>query len=152
MANTHTSSSIVEALRGKGLRVTPQRVAVYDNLLKRSDHPTVDQIMIDLNHDLPVSSKATIYSTLSSLREAGLVREILLEEGVTRYDSNVGPHHHFRCSSCSSIIDVPWNALNVSWAENLPGGHAISSHEVTIHGICNSCRNAADKGGDAATN
>ena len=146
MTNVYTSDSVVEALRHKGLRVTPQRVAVYNNLLERSDHPTVDQIMGDLNQGLPISSKATVYSTLSSLREAGLVREILLEEGVTRYDSNVAPHHHFRCTSCKCIIDVPWNALNVSMAASLPGGHAVSSHEVTVYGVCQSCQSAGDSG------
>ena len=140
MVSAHPSNSVVETLRSKGLRVTPQRVAVYNNLLGRSDHPTVDQIMVDLNQGLPISSKATVYSTLSSLREAGLVREILLEEGVTRYDSNVARHHHFRCSSCGAIIDVPWNALSVSLPEQLPGGHAVTSYEVTVHGVCQTCQ------------
>ena len=143
MVSVHSSGSVVETLRSKGLRVTPQRVAVYDNLLGRTDHPTVDQIMVDLNQGLPISSKATVYSTLASLREAGLVREILLEEGVTRYDSNVARHHHFRCSSCGAIIDVPWDAIKVDLPEQLPGGHQVMSHEVTVYGVCQACQHRA---------
>ncbi|MEM1425838.1 MAG: Fur family transcriptional regulator [Cyanobacteria bacterium P01_H01_bin.130] len=140
MVSAPLSTPGVETLRSKGLRVTPQRVAVYDNLLGRTDHPTVDEIMLDLNKGLPISSKATVYSTLSSLREAGLVREILLEEGVTRYDSNVSRHHHFRCSSCGAIIDIPWDALKVQIDDRLLGGHQVISHEVTVHGICSNCQ------------
>ncbi|NJK40425.1 MAG: transcriptional repressor [Acaryochloridaceae cyanobacterium SU_2_1] len=130
---------IVKALKEKGLRVTPQRYAVYANLRNRADHPTVEQILKDLNQDLPISSQATIYSSLQALRDVGLVREVLLEEGVSRYDANVSPHHHFRCDCCGDITDIPWHSLPELSLESLPPGLHAQTYEVTVKGLCEPC-------------
>ena len=130
---------VVQQLQAQGLRVTPQRAAVYANLLARTDHPTVEEILSELNCDLPVSSKATVYSALTALREVGLVREVLLEEGVTRYDANVQPHHHFRCRVCGAIEDIAWEAFNSPSLKQLRPGLQAETYEVTIHGVCDRC-------------
>ena len=74
-----SSDEIVKTLREKGLRVTPQRFAVYANLLARSDHPTVEQLLTTLNREVPTSSQATVYAALQALRSVGLVQEVLLD-------------------------------------------------------------------------
>lgn len=131
---------IVAMLRSKGLRVTPQRFAVYSNLLGRYDHPTADDILSDLNQDGPTSSQATVYSSLQALREVNLVREVLLEEGVRRYDANVGPHHHFRCQDCGAIADIPWDALARLNLQTLSPRWQVESYEVTVRGLCDRCQ------------
>ncbi len=131
---------VVKTLKGKGLRVTPQRCAVYDNLLNRQDHPTVEQLMRDLNQSFPMSSQATVYSSLQALREAGLVREVLLEEGVSRYDANVEPHHHFRCRCCGAIEDISWTMLTPLNLEGLRAGLKPEQYEVAVHGVCDHCQ------------
>ncbi len=130
---------IIKILKSKGLRVTPQRFAVYANLLSRADHPTVEKILTDLNQDAPTSSQATVYSSLQTLRDAGLVREVLLEEGVCRYDANVAPHHHFRCKSCGEIEDIAWNKFQGVDLQQLRPGLKIDSYEVTVYGVCDRC-------------
>ena len=130
---------IVRTLKSKDLRVTPQRYAVYANLLSRTDHPTVELILNDLNRDFPVSSQATVYSSLQALREAGLVREVLLEEGVSRYDANVKPHHHFRCRRCGVIEDVAWDAFQTLDLTQLRPGLQPDTYEVTVYGVCDRC-------------
>ncbi|MCS6813275.1 MAG: transcriptional repressor [Cyanobacteria bacterium] len=138
--------AIVQLLRSKGLRVTPQRFAVYANLLARSDHPTADQILSDLNQEVPISSQATVYSSLQALREAGLVREVLLEEGVSRYDANVQPHHHFQCRCCGVISDIPWETFqNLSLNQLYPRLYA-ETYEVTVRGLCEQCQVTNAKG------
>jgi Fur family peroxide stress response transcriptional regulator len=134
-----STDAIVNTLKAKGLRVTPQRFAVYANLLSRSDHPTVEQILIGLNKDFPVSSQATIYSSLQALRNAGLVKEVLLEEGVSRYDAMVEPHHHFRCECCGAIEDIGWDAFPAMNFDQLRSGLQVSTYEVTVRGICDRC-------------
>ncbi|NET05952.1 MAG: transcriptional repressor [Symploca sp. SIO2B6] len=136
---TQAADTIVNTLKSKGLRVTPQRYAVYANLLNRTDHPTVDILLTDLNRDYPVSSQATVYSSLQALQKVGLVREVLLEEGVTRYDANVNPHHHFRCRACGVIEDVPWNAFQSLEVTHLRPGLTIDGYEVTVYGKCDRC-------------
>lgn len=133
---------IVQTLKSKGVRVTPQRFAVYANLLQRSDHPTAEQISSHLNQDAPTSSQATIYKTLLALRDVGLVREVLLEEGVCRYDANTHPHHHFRCQSCGEVEDIAWEEFPVPNFQGLRPGLQVNNYEITVHGYCDHCRPA----------
>lgn len=135
----HTEE-IIKTLKSKGLRVTPQRFAVYANLLNRYDHPTADDILSDLNQDAPTSSQATVYSSLQALRDVNLVREVLLEEGVRRYDANVAPHHHFRCKGCGAIADIPWDALAHIDLNSLSSRWNVEGYEVTVHGTCDRCQ------------
>ena len=135
-----TKEEIIQALKDKKLRVTPQRFAVYANLLNRMDHPTADEILSDLNKDAPTSSQATLYSSLQALRDVGLIRDVLLEEGVCRYDANVGMHHHFRCKCCGAIEDIPWEQFQQVDTAKLRPGLSVDSYEVTVHGICDRCQ------------
>ncbi|MDJ0555827.1 MAG: Fur family transcriptional regulator [Microcoleaceae cyanobacterium MO_207.B10] len=136
MPSNYTTKDIRKRMQSQGLRITPQRLAVYANLLARSDHPTVEEILTDINRDLPISSKATIYSALTVLREVGLVKEVLLEEGVTRYDANVQPHHHFCCQNCGAIVDINWETFSNLQLDRLPPGLHAEGYEVIIKGKC----------------
>lgn len=138
MNSNYTATNIKKEMQSKGLRITPQRFAVYANLLSRSDHPTVEEILSEVNRELPISSKATIYSALTVLREVGLVKEVLLEEGVTRYDANIKPHHHFCCQNCGAIIDIDWETFSNLQVDRLPPGIHPESYEVIVKGKCSS--------------
>lgn len=133
------ANTIVKTLKAKKLRVTPQRFAVYANLLERTDHPTAEQILSDLNQNAPTSSQATVYSALQALRQVGLVREVLLEEGISRYDANVDPHHHFRCRCCGVIEDIPWETFKSVNLKGLRSGLKAERYEVIVEGICDRC-------------
>ncbi|MCW6034695.1 transcriptional repressor [Spirulina subsalsa FACHB-351] len=133
------ADQIVKTMKTKGLRVTPQRFAVYANLLERKDHPTAEQILQDLNQEAPRSSQATVYSSLQALCQVNLVKAVLLEEGVCRYDANINRHHHFRCKCCGKIEDIPWEQLPEMTFEQLRPGLQVEGYEVTVHGICDRC-------------
>ncbi|MEM8639547.1 MAG: Fur family transcriptional regulator [Cyanobacteria bacterium P01_G01_bin.54] len=135
-----TTPEIRDRLKTRGLRITPQRYAVYANLLTRQDHPTVEQILAAVNAELPIASKASVYTALTVLRQVGLVREVLLEEGLTRYDANVEPHHHFVCQTCGAIVDISWQALAPIDLSVLPASLEACSYEVTFKGDrCDRC-------------
>lgn len=134
------ADKIVEILKSKGLRVTLQRFAVYSNLLNRQDHPTAEQILVSLNKDSPTSSQATVYSSLQALRDVGLVREVLLDEGVCRYDANIAPHHHFRCHKCGKIEDIGWEQVEGINFTGLRPGLTVEKYELTIWGVCDCCQ------------
>ena len=76
-----------------------------------------------------MSSQAAVYSSLQALENVGLVREILLEAGISRYDANIAPHHHFRCNTCGEI-DL----------QKLGSRLQVDSYEVTVHGRCDRCK------------
>jgi len=134
--------AITEKMKAKGLRITPQRFSVYANLLARYDHPTVEQILGDLNHEFSMSSKATVYSTLTTLKEVGLVKEVLLDDGLSRFDANMEQHHHFRCRQCGAIEDLAWEVFHPPLTELVRVGLSIESYEATIHGLCDTCANS----------
>jgi len=131
--------AVVQILKEKGLRVTPQRYAIYANLLARDDHPTADQLLDDLNQDIPISSQATVYNSLQTLCEAGLVREVLLEHGVSRYDANAEQHHHFVCDQCGAIRDLPWDTFKSLDLNRVQPPLKAHYYEVTVHGTCDRC-------------
>ncbi|MFE4108253.1 Fur family transcriptional regulator [Almyronema epifaneia] len=130
---------IVKTLKSKGLRITPQRYSIYASLLERTDHPTAEQLLVDLNRDLPISSQATVYNSLQALCDAGLVREVLLEHGVSRYDANTEAHHHFVCRQCGVIEDIDWHTFPDLSLNQLRPGLQAEAYEVTVHGLCDRC-------------
>jgi Fur family transcriptional regulator, peroxide stress response regulator len=137
--DTISPDGIVQILKDRGLRVTPQRFAVYRNLLDREDHPTVDRLLLDLNAQGPVSSQATVYSALQALQTAGLIKEVRIEAGIGRYDANVHPHHHFCCNGCGSIEDLPWQTFaELNLQKIKPKLHA-QTYEVVVRGLCADC-------------
>jgi Fur family transcriptional regulator, peroxide stress response regulator len=133
------TDAIVKILKSKQLRVTPQRFAVFANLLSRDDHPTAEQLLTALNQEFPVSSQATIYSSLQALQDVGLIREVLLEPGVMRYDANVEPHHHFCCRCCGTIEDIAWETFSKLDLKSLRVGLQAEAYEVTVNGVCDRC-------------
>jgi Fe2+ or Zn2+ uptake regulation protein len=131
---------ITARMKEKGLRITPQRYAVYANLLSRHDHPTVEDILSEINKELPIASKASVYSALTVLRGVGLVDEVLLDEGVTRYDGRVTPHHHCICNRCGTIADLDWEVFGNILRQPLPQGFQFQTYQVTVKGLCRSCQ------------
>lgn len=139
MEGQNRTTEISRMMKQKGLRITPQRFAVYANLLSRYDHPTVDDILTEINLELPIASKASVYSALTVLRSVGLVREVLLDEGITRYDAKVQPHHHFVCECCGQIQDLEWDVLGDLPINPLPPGFRVNTYEITVKGRCDRC-------------
>jgi len=95
-----------DLLKQHGLKVTIQRVAIMKYLMGTLSHPTADTIFNDLIRCNPSMSLATVYKTLDTLRNEGLILELNTGEDSNRYDGNVRPHSHFRCLRCNSIIDI----------------------------------------------
>jgi Fe2+ or Zn2+ uptake regulation protein len=65
---------------------------------------------------------------------------VATEEALTRYESNVGPHHHFVCRACGRLEDVPSELFATPPAIELEGGHEVESFEVVLRGVCGACR------------
>jgi Fur family peroxide stress response transcriptional regulator len=129
-----------ERLKEKGLRVTHPRVAVLSYLAGTSRHPTADQIRGAVNRLVPAAARASIYNVLHSLSSAGLVSELVVDDAVVRYDANVCRHHHFVCTACGGVEDVPWDTVPPFSKRRLPGGQTVESVSITLRGRCNGCR------------
>ena len=101
--------SLRQALEAAGLRATPQRLAVYDQLARSLDHPTAEEVFHAARLEMPRISLATVYKTLEALVAVGVVGRLAACDGVgsARYDARRDDHYHFRCLRTGDVIDLP---------------------------------------------
>ncbi|UJL48187.1 peroxide-responsive transcriptional repressor PerR [Virgibacillus sp. NKC19-16] len=133
----------IETLKQSGVRITPQRHAVLEYLLKSAIHPTADEIYKALEGKFPNMSVATVYNNLRVLRKTGLVRELPYGDSSSRFDSNTTEHYHIICDECGKIVDFHYPVLDEveSLAEQVTG-FDVSHHRMEIYGKCEACQGA----------
>lgn len=129
--------------KAQGLKVTPQRAAIYKALAETTSHPTAEALYQQVAQDYPMMSPNTVYYTLSSLKEAGLVREVNYWHDRSRFDANVTPHHHLICLTCRSIFDIEDQVLNkLHHKAKIPKHFQVVNHQVEFYGYCAPCQKA----------
>lgn len=138
-----THEAVEGMARSRGLKMTPQRRMIVDYLQTAKHHPTADEVLGAVNHQYPMTSRATVYNTLNWLKEAGMVREVF-EGGDVRFDPNTGAHHHFICRVCNRIEDVDEGLVGAVALRALPDSHEVEHYEVTLRGVCAECRRARE--------
>jgi Fur family peroxide stress response transcriptional regulator len=133
---------LIDRLRERGCRLTPQRRAVIQILIDSEDHPTVEQIHEQVRRDFPMTSLATVYKTIALLKEMGEVREIGFGEGSNRYDGHdPSAHPHLICVECSQIVDLDLPTLgNLPSSVSKKTGYRIVEHRVDFFGVCPQCQ------------
>jgi Fur family peroxide stress response transcriptional regulator len=131
-----TVENLIQSL---GLKMTPQRRAIVDYLHSAHHHPTADEVLQAVNHQFPMTSRATVYNTLNWLKEAGLIREVF-DNGYVRFDPNTTQHHHFVCRGCGKVEDVEGDILGKLQIGNLPGEPLVEFYEITVRGLCAACK------------
>jgi Fe2+ or Zn2+ uptake regulation protein len=129
------------ALESNGQRYTEQRAAVYRYLLSTDAHPTADDVFTTVRHDIPDISLATVYKSLETLVGCGLAVKLTYGDGSARYDGRTDPHHHARCLSCGSVMDVP-GRLDRSALAGLDAGagFSVEGYRLELIGYCARCR------------
>lgn len=99
-------------LKNSDLKVTPQRMAVLEALNNLKDHPTTDRIKEYVAKNHPNIAVGTIYKTLETFVEKGLVKKVKTEKDVMRYDAILEKHHHLYCEETEHIEDFFDDELN----------------------------------------
>ncbi len=128
-----------DGLKKAGLRVTPQRRAVWSAFGdEENGHLTADEVFDRARRGLPELSRATVYNALAVFVDAGLLRAVE-SRGAVLYDPNTDPaHHHFRCRNCDRLYDV-----HIEGAEDLrvsgPREFVVERRTVMLGGLCPSC-------------
>lgn len=133
-----TFNELANELKMKNIRLSHQRLKVLEYLIHNRCHPSVDTIYTALHHEIPSLSKTTIYNTLNTLVEAGLVRVITIEDNETRYDITIDDHGHFKCDHCGSIydFDVDMSKLATTTLKDF----VVQDKNVYFKGICPNCK------------
>jgi len=131
--NTLRFQQMIESLKSRGFRLTPQRLA------------SANQLYEQLRTRFPTMSRATVYKTLSTLKELGEIQELSTGDGEARYDGyQAEPHPHLMCIQCKRIIDYPmeeWPAALIAEIETA-SGFQILGYEMVFYGVCPVCRAA----------
>jgi Fur family transcriptional regulator, peroxide stress response regulator len=133
---------LVERLKNRGYRITPQRSMILRETLAHEDHPTVEQIFERVRAYFPMTSLATIYKTINMLKGEGEISELVFAGESSRYDAgHPEPHPHLICNSCHKIIDpiLPvFESIPSQLAEKY--SYKITNFRMDIFGICPDCQ------------
>lgn len=137
-------SDHAETLRGQGLQVTAQRLAVL-RAVSAQPHCTADEAMRSAREEIGTISRQSVYDTLTLLVDSGILRRIQPIGSPARYEDRVGDnHHHVVCRDCGVLVDVD---CAVGSAPCLtPSDSAqydIDEAEVVYWGRCPACQAAA---------
>jgi len=133
---------ILDKLRQSECRITPQRIAILKVFLYSDEHPSVERVYEQVRINFPTTSLATVYKTVTLLKELGEILEISFADSGNRYDGNKPyPHPHLICTQCKSIIDPEVNQFDNLTAEVAETtGYKIVSHQVEFFGVCPACQ------------
>lgn len=136
---------VATLLRAHGINPTQQRIEIAQLLLVRPQHLSAEQILALVNQERPLASKATVYNTLRTFAEQGLINEVIVDPTRVLYDSNTGAHHHFYNLDTGTLTDVGVDQLSISALPALPAGTVSAGVEVIIR-----VRNAAGSQADTS--
>jgi Fe2+ or Zn2+ uptake regulation protein len=123
-----------------GLALTHQRQVIFDTLAEMH-HPTPDEVFAEVKKAIPSISHATVYKTLHTFVEHGIVRELSLHHGTLRVDMGGEPHPHAICVRCKKVMDLESESVGpVNLAGKLPKGFKVERIAVEVQGVCQACR------------
>jgi len=135
-----SDAKIVEALRRRGYKATPQRIAICRFVLHNRAHPTAQETYREVRQAYPTVSLATVYKTLSVLSELGLVQELPLGHGEARFDSYVEPHVNLVCRRCGNISDLEHRlAREIVTRVAAVANFTPTGQRLDMYGICQKC-------------
>lgn len=123
----------------KQQRNTRQREVVLQAVQSRKDHPTADQLYLDIVRTYPRISRGTVYRNLKILAESGRIRQIQVP-GADRFDLRTEGHHHLLCIRCQQVADVscPYDTAADRQVARETGFRMIH-HSLLFEGICPTC-------------
>jgi Fe2+ or Zn2+ uptake regulation protein len=125
--------------RERGLKITPQRQAIFRALHGSAVHPTAEAVYDTVRPEMPNISLRTVYQTLHDLADMGEIYAIDLGTGSIRFDPNTGRHHHLVCEGCGRVHDVEVDLPGVAVPDADEFGFTVSATEVIFRGRCRDC-------------
>jgi Fur family peroxide stress response transcriptional regulator len=132
-------NDMIVRCREAGMNVTPQRIAIYEALVKSEEHPTPEMLFKKVKRSMPSLSLATIYKSLDALENLGLVQAVEIDSDSRRYDANMSRHHHLVCTKCRDVIDFYDDRLDRVKPSHTTHGFISQSITVKVLGLCAAC-------------
>jgi Fur family peroxide stress response transcriptional regulator len=131
----------VRNCRGNGLKITPQRMAVYKSLLESKEHPSAEMVWCNVRRLFPGISLDTVNRTLLTLTEIGSASLVEGSGDVRRYDGELDNHQHFKCIKCKKVFDFHYEPFDdIKLPASITAKFKILRKTVYLEGICEVCR------------
>ncbi|MBJ7329722.1 MAG: transcriptional repressor [Solirubrobacteraceae bacterium] len=133
-------TTLAGALRERGQRVTPQRLAIARVMEELDRHATAEMVFGEVSTRMPGVSLPTVYATLDLLEELGLVHRVATEGGTVIFDPRVEDHHHLVCRACGAIVDVDAPVGSDALLAAARASGFVPDHaQVVVRGLCANC-------------
>ena len=127
--------------RAAGLKITPQRMAVYKALIETSEHPSAETVFRRIKEVIPNISLDTVNRTLLTLNEIGVAFIVEGSGGPKRFDANLKAHQHFKCVKCKRILDFHHKPFdNIEVPADIRSRFTVLRKTVYLEGVCDSCQ------------
>jgi Fur family peroxide stress response transcriptional regulator len=132
--------SLSQGLRDAGLRLTHQRLEILRTVAADETHPDAERVYEAVRGRVPTMSLDTVYRTLATLAERGLITRVAFTPGPARYDANPGRHHHFVCTRCGLVRDVEDDVLDsIGPTDEVTAIGRPETVSVQFRGVCRDC-------------
>jgi len=129
-----------EGFRRLGVKLTHQRLEIFREVAKSSDHPDAERIYKSVRKRVPTVSLDTVYRTLWLLLDLGLITTLGPSRERTRFDANMRPHHHFVCSMCGMTRDFYSEELDgLRVPRSAKSFGQVATMQVEVRGVCLEC-------------
>ena len=126
--------------REAGLKLTHQRLEIFKELAGTKDHPSAEMIYERVRARIPTMALDTVYRTISTLEDHGLVTRVQAFDDQGRFDAETSPHHHWICTRCRSIMDFHWPVFdNLAPPLEVLELGSLMETKVIIRGLCRKC-------------
>ena len=136
-----SDAQVIQALRSKGYKATPQRIAICRFALSSKEHPSAQKVYSEVKKVHPTLSLSTVYKTLQVLKELGMLQELSSSLSQTRFDPNVKLHINLVCLQCGTIADVN-DPVGKELIRTVTSSaeFTVTKHHLDVYGLCRKCK------------
>jgi Fur family peroxide stress response transcriptional regulator len=139
--NVITRESIIKQLKEKGLKVTPQRLAIIEVLLLNKDlHPGARLLYKEAKKKKKSLSLSTTYATLNEFSRYGIIKTLQFDKMEDRYDGNLEEHINLICERCKKILDYDVSITVDPRRVMKKTGFSVTDSRLDYYGLCRECR------------
>lgn len=132
------TEGFVRRCKEGGIKITPQRVAIYRELAGSDRHPSAEMIHQKIKKYYPNVSLTTVYRTLETFEELGVAFVVNVLYDAARYDANLEPHHHVVCVRCKKVEDYYDDSLELKIPQK--SDYKMLGYTVQLNGVCIDCQ------------
>jgi len=133
--------SIIKKMREKGLKLTPQRLAIVDVLVEKTPlHPSASMVYREVKKQTRGISLSTVYATLNELSRQGIVKMLEFDRMENRFEGNLTDHINLICKGCGKIMDFQ-SPISIDPKEIGRKAHfSVTDTRLEFYGYCRECR------------